>query len=359
MAQGNQPSGDRLLVMVTGAYPPDICGVGDYTGRLMAAAPASWNLLVERDWALRAAPGILRRLSRLNPSDVVVQYPTQGYGWSLIPHLLMLAGWVTRRYRSVLALHEFTSLSNKAQLALALTSHVAAHVVFTTEAERDRARAHYLFSSRVQTSVIGILSNIPRTAHPPAFGARSIDIAYFGHIRPNKGLEAFLDVMAGLRTAEPTARIAIIGEVPDGYEAFGDMAAARCRDIGATMTTGLDDADAGRALADVRLLYLPFPDGVSARRGSVLAGLGNGAIVATRVGDATPPALLPAIVACDGTTDDVAVLRQALRLSDSEAAEFQRSGCDYTATMLPRDWTQVASLYDRALGRAAFGGAAC
>lgn len=352
MARADARGGDRTLAMVTGAYPPDVCGVGDYTGRLMAAAPASWQPFVERDWSPRAAPGILRRLLRLRPRDVVVQYPTQGYGWSLVPHLLVVAGWLTRRYRPVLALHEFTSLSGKAQLALALASHAAAQVIFTTAAERDRARAHRLFSSRVPTAVIGILSNIPVAAHPPAFGARGIDIAYFGHIRPNKGLEAFLDVMTGLRAADPAVRIAVIGEVPGGYEAFGDMAAARCREIGATMTTGLDDAQAGAALADVRILYLPFPDGVSARRGSVLAGLGNGAVVATRIGAATPPALLPAIVACDGTAGDVAVLQRALRLSAAEAHALQQAGRDYIDTMLPRDWAQVAALYDRALGRA-------
>jgi len=357
MAHDNARGGDRALAMVTGAYPPDVCGVGDYTSRLMAAAPASWQPFVERDWSPRAAPNILRRLLRLRPRDVVVQYPTQGYGWSLVPHLLVVAGWLTRRYRPVLALHEFTSLTGKAQLALALASHAAAQVIFTTAAERDRARAHRLFSSRVPTTVIGILSNIPFAPHPPAFGVRGIDVAYFGHIRPNKGLEAFLNVMTGLRAADPAVRIAVIGEVPNGYEAFGDMVAERCRDIGATMTTGLDDAQAGAALADVRILYLPFPDGVSARRGSVLAGLGNGVIVATSIGDATPSALLPAIVTCAGTFEDVAVLRRTLRLSATQATSLQQAGGDYINTMLPRDWAQVAALYDRALGRAA--GPAC
>lgn len=336
--------------MVTGAYPPDICGVGDYTGRLMAAAPSSWQLLVERDWSLRAAPGILRRLLRRRPSTIVIQYPTQGYGWSLVPHLLVVIGSVTRRYRTILALHEFTSLSGKARIALAIVSHFAAHIVFTTEVERDRARATRLFASRVPTSIIGILSNIPWSAAPPAFGDRGIDIAYFGHIRPNKGLEDFLDVMAGVRRADAAVRIAIIGEIPKGYAAFGDMVAARCAAIGGTLILGLDDQAAGRMLADIRILYLPFRDGISARRGSALAGLGNGAIVASRIGDATPPALVPAVVACTGTMDDVAILLGILRGSDADAATRQQAGYAYTTTMLPRDWAHVAALYARVAG---------
>jgi glycosyltransferase involved in cell wall biosynthesis len=339
------------LVMVTGATPPDVCGVGDYTDRLVSAAPASWQLFVERDWSLRRSYSILRRLLRRQPADVVVQYPTQGYGWSLVPHFLILAGRVTRRYRPVLALHEFGSLTAKARAALALASHAASHVIFTTEVERDRAKATRLFPSRVPTSIIGILSNIPAAAHQPAFSARSIDIAYFGHIRPNKGLETFLDVIAEVRKRNPSLRSALIGEVPVGYEGFARMVDARCQGSGTVLTTGLDDDAAATVLADVRLLYLPFPDGVSARRGSVLAGFGNGALVASSVGTATPAGLLSAIIPCRGTRDDVAVLEGALRSSDAQAAVLQHAGRVYVDTMLPRDWSQMAALYDAVLGR--------
>ena len=337
------------VVMVSGAYPPDVCGVGDYTERLMTHAPANWQLFVARDWSRRSAKDIVRRLFACRPDAVVIQYPTQGYGWSLVPHLLALLGRVTGRYKAALALHEFSSLSGKAQAALALASHAATQVIFTTEVERDRARGHRLFDRDVPTSVIGILSNIPQDPDPPAFGDRRIDLAYFGHIRPNKGLEDFLDVMASMRASEPQVHIAVIGEIPTGYEAFGAMVAARCKTIGAELILGLDDTAAGRTLADVRLLYLPFHDGVSARRGSVLAGFGNGAIVATRIGEATPAALKDAVVACAGTTDDVAILRDMLRLAPEPAARWQQAGRDYVAKMLPRDWGDVVSRYDKAL----------
>ncbi|MES3045285.1 hypothetical protein [Sphingomonas faeni] len=343
---------DRPVVMVTGAFPPDICGVGDYTGRLMASAPSSWQLLVERNWTLGAAIGILRRLLQRRPSIIIVQYPTQGYGWSLIPHLLVVFGKVTGWYRSVLALHEFTSLSGKARAVLAIASHFAAHIVFTTEVERDRARADWLFSSRVPTSIIGILSNIPWTISPPPFSDRDIDVAYFGHIRPNKGLENFLEVMAGVRRANGSTRIAVIGEIPKGFEAFGEMVAARCREIDCALILNLDDEAAGRRLADIKILYLPFRDGVSARRGSALAGLGNGALVASLIGDATPKSLLPAVVPCDGSEGDVQVLLRTLRYSNAEAAVLQRAGHTYIETMLPRDWAHVVAMYESVLAAA-------
>lgn len=335
--------------MVTGAYPPDVCGVGDYTGKLVAAAPSLWRPFVERNWSLRAAIGIFRRLLRLHPSHLVIQYPTQGYGWSLVPHFIILFGWMTRRYRSALSLHEFSSLSRKARLSLALISRFVSHIIFTTEVERDRARAHWLFSPAVPTSVIGILSNIPCTMRPPAFTDRKTDIAYFGHIRPNKGLETYLDAVAAVRQADAATRTVIIGEIPKGYEAFADMVKTRCRTIGCELIIGLDDHEVGRRLADVRILYLPFPDGASARRGSLLAGLGNGAVIATTIGNATPDSLLPAVIPCSGSRDDSTILLQTLQLSNTEAEAKQQAGRNYIETMLPRDWSHVAELYEIAV----------
>lgn len=347
-AEGRHPT----TVMVSGSFPPDVCGVGDYTGRLMEAAPAHWKAFVQRDWSLSAMPAILRRLLALRPAEVVIQYPTQGYGWSVVPHLVAIAGTVSDRYHTTFALHEFSSLSKKAQLALAVVSHVAARFIFTTEAERDRARQHPLFSRRVPTAVVGIISNIPFSDTSPRFGARAIDIAYFGHIRPNKGLEAFLDVVQALRSKRPDIRIAIMGEVPAGYEAFGDMVADRFAAIGGDLILGLDDQAAARMLRDIRVLYLPFPDGVSARRGTALAGMGNGAIIATRIGTATSSALRSAVIPCDGTRRDVAVLIEALAMSDEAATKLGAQGRRYIATTLPRDWSHVAALYERALGQA-------
>ena len=342
--------GGPTTVMVSGSFPPDVCGVGDYTGRLAGAAPAHWRMFVERDWSLAAAPGILRRLLRQRPMDVVIQYPTQGYGWSVVPHLLAIFGIVTRRFRTTFALHEFSSLSKKAQLALALVSHFTARFIFTTEAERDSARFHPLFSRRVPASIVGIISNIPLSDTWPCFSARKIDVAYFGHIRPNKGLEGFLDVVEALRAARSDVRIAIIGEIPIGYEAFGEMAVRRFATIGGDMILGLDDDAAARMLRDIRILYLPFPDGISARRGTALAGLGNGAVVATRIGAATPAGLLAAVIPCDGTLLDVPVLLKALAMSDHEAAALGDRGRRYIDTALPRDWSHVAALYERVLG---------
>jgi glycosyltransferase involved in cell wall biosynthesis len=344
------PIGDtRRITIVTGAFPPDVCGVGDYTRRLVEAASPSWQVLVEREWRLRAAPGIVRRLLATRPTDVVVQYPTQGYGWSLVPHLLVVFGWVTRRYRPVFMLHEFGSLSGKARLTLALASHFACGMFFTTPAERDKARASRFFARNVSTAVVGILSNIPLDDNPPPFASRSIDLAYFGHIRPNKGLERFLNVASTLRDRSSALRICVIGEIPAGYEAFGDMVARRCEATAIDLILGLTDDEAGAILRDVKLLYLPYPDGASARRGTLLAGLGNGALVASTIGEATSAELRRAIIACAGDESDALLLTSAIGQSEADARALGDEGRRYIRSALPRDWAHVAQLYERAL----------
>ena len=338
------------VVVVTGAHPPDVCGVGTYTERLMAAAPPHWSLFVERDWSPGAAPGILRRLLRRRPGTVILQYPTENYGWSLVPHLLVAFGRLTGRWSTILALHEFTSLTRKSRTALALASRFARGIVFTTQAEREAALAHALFAARAPTRVVPILSNIPFTPAPRPFEQRSIELAYFGHIRPNKGLEAFLATIGRLRSQDGgRTRVAMVGMVPAGYESFGDSIAAGCRAVGCELILDRDESTVAALLNDIRILYLPFPDGVSARRGSVLAGFGNGALVAAPLGPATPPALAPAVIPCTGAPEDADILRAALAMPVERAAALQRAGRDYIATILPRDWAEVAALYQQAV----------
>jgi glycosyltransferase involved in cell wall biosynthesis len=343
-----QEGADKKILLVSGSYPPDVCGVGNYTERLLSAA-SGWQVLVERDWSVKVALRILRRLLKRRPSTIILQYPTQGYGWSLVPHLLVVFGALTKRYRSVLALHEFGSLSKMSRLALSLTSHFAHHVVFTAEAERGIALAHPLFSREVPTSIVAILSNIKTNVTPPAFGDRSIDIAYFGHIRPRKGLEDFLDTVGKLRQASPELSAVVFGQVPAGYEDFAEAIVERCRQLGCEVAMNLDNEAASRALSDVRILYLPYPDGISPRRGTALAGFASGAIVATRVGPATPEAIIPAIIACPTAGGDAAVLQHALKLSPEDAELLQRAGRNYLEKALPRDWGHVAELYEQAV----------
>jgi glycosyltransferase involved in cell wall biosynthesis len=105
------------VLLVTGAYPPVKCGVGDYTCHLAEAlaeisdvevgvvttgaseeptlASKVCVFRVVFDWRLRNFPQIKWALSQFCPDVVHIQYPTQGYnGWipKFLPVLIRLMG---------------------------------------------------------------------------------------------------------------------------------------------------------------------------------------------------------------------------------------------------------------------------
>src|SRR3990172_2277859 len=73
----------------TGSYPPEVCGVGDYA-QLLAKALAEMGCSVrvlKSGWRSTFSLGPAR-LTRSEPARILnIQYPTSGYGTSLLPHL--------------------------------------------------------------------------------------------------------------------------------------------------------------------------------------------------------------------------------------------------------------------------------
>lgn len=334
------------IIVMSGVYPPAICGVGDYASKLLQAPVAkSWKPFTTSDWRLWRFPRIFGALSALNPSFVFVQYPTHGYGWSIAPHLLLIGGKVLRRFKGALVLHEFSQLSWRAQLCLAVTSHFCAHILFTSHFEQERARASFLFSRRVRSSAIGIRSNIPVAPGDLSFEARPEEIGYFGHIWPRKGLETFLDVVAELKLHRPQLRAYVMGQCPAGHEQFLDMVRARCAAAGIELILDLPDAAVAERLAETKILYLPFPDGISERRGSALAGMANGALIATTLGPFSTARLGEAVLPCSGESTDWQTLWDHLDAEPAAMAARQEQARSYLGAFVPESWDDIARAY--------------
>ncbi len=106
------------IVLVTGSYPPDICGVGDYTEKLYTNAVSGiWKLCYIKKWAFSSFFSIIRKINKLKASTLVLQYPTEGYGWSIIPHLVALYYSFFTKKQFIVVLHEFSNMSLKAKMA--------------------------------------------------------------------------------------------------------------------------------------------------------------------------------------------------------------------------------------------------
>jgi glycosyltransferase involved in cell wall biosynthesis len=317
------------IAFVVGSLPPDLCGVGHYTERLASA-------LADRghDVAVLVAPAGTRHRevsARVEPGTIVhVEYPTVGIGRSLQPLRSLLA---TRR--SVLTVHEYTlahPLRKATILALVVSSR---RVVFTTEAERI-AVAHFA-PIRSRSTVIPIGSGIATVA---SSAVPDLDVTYFGLLGPDKGLETFLAAASTSARRGDQLRFAVVGGWLPSHEQYIRELMGRSSHLPVRWMGPLDEHELSLALSRAQFAYLPFPDGASERRSSLLATLGHGVPTITTEGPATTDALRRAVTFAS-SPDDVGMIVRSF--SDAERERMRREGL---AVAAEHSWTRVAELHE-------------
>lgn len=322
--------------MLLAPESPGSCGVLDYSRRLAAA-------LKEQGVAVTLARGIrndrlsLRELRAelraRRPRLLHIQYPMARYGASLLP---LVAAWLPGM-RTLVTLHEFSQAHPLRRVAALAFSRAA--LVFTTEQEEQAYRRWYPWS-RGRTQVIPLGSNIPWLADG---GKRDLDaVCYFGQIRPQRGLEAFLDLARLAQRQAPQLRFQVLGAVPAGREDYCRAlreSAADLRQLGWALEAG--DAAVAQWLAATGFVYLPYPDGASGRRGSLLAALGNGALVITTRGAQTPPELSGAVRFANSPVDALAEI--ATLRGDPEAQNRQLAAA--RAWSRVHQWSAIADAH--------------
>lgn len=278
------------VAMLTGSYPPEVCGIGDNTHVLVKALRergVEVSVVTNSTWRLRDAQTLLRRLDALAPDIVHMQYPTVGYGAGLAPHLVSL------RRPSVITLHEASQVHPLRRLSLLPLLARARAVVFTTRFERDYV-LRFLPWLRPRSHVIPIGSSIPVGAGddetPPAF-----DVCYFGLLRPDKGLEAVLHLAALAATVAPELRIGIVGQIEPRFVSYYEWLRSQPGARHVDWRLGASDAEVAAILARTPFGYLPFPDGASERRSTLQALLLNDVATLTTSGRFMTPDLAEAV----------------------------------------------------------------
>lgn len=311
------------ITIITGSLPPDVCGVGDYTHRLSEASGFTADIYYSTDWKIVSIRKHIRELIRIGNANINMQYPTQGYGWSIVPHLICLYFSLFTRYNFSVTLHEFSQLSLKARTAAWIIVLTADKLIFTNHFERDVASKTLNYIAR-KSSVIKICSNIERPSQINAINDRNYDILYFGHIRPRKGIERFLSDIAAL--SKPY-NVILMGQIPAGFESYYILIEKECKRLNIDLILNRSAGDVLKYLNNTKLAYLPFPDGASERRGTLLAAFGSGTPVFTSVGKFTTSSLKAAVISMADKElarliDDVNLLeykqREALRFLDEE-----------------------------------------
>jgi glycosyltransferase involved in cell wall biosynthesis len=311
--------------ILTGEYPPQPGGVADYTalvaGGLAAAGDAVTVFAPPADGREPEAPGVaVRRLpDRFGPRSlavldgalarwpgrVLLQYTPHAFGWKAMN--VPLCGWLWARRRPLdVMFHEVAFPFVRGQP----WKHAALAAV-----HRGMASLLIRAAARVFVSIPGwepllkqLAARAPRPVWAPVPSNVSADcpaaeaaavrgrllaadgrrlVGHFGTYGPaitHLLGPALVRVLAGA----PDVRVLLLGR---GGADFADALARDHPDLaGRLVATGPLDARAvGAHVAACDVLVQPYPDGVSARRGSVMAGLALGQPVVTTEGQLTEP----------------------------------------------------------------------
>jgi glycosyltransferase involved in cell wall biosynthesis len=292
----------RVALIVGDNHTP-YCGVKNYARSLaqaLAERGIEANVLAPHDWSSRSVKRFTRRLGKEGYDIVHLQYPSIGYRASLFPHFL---GFMKVADVSVVTVHEYSALPRLQQISTQLFRGTANSIIFCSHYERSLYNQHLRTIGAPQT-VIPIGSNVPAATTKRS---RDTTVVYFGQIRPNKGMEQFIELAK--RSIEPQRQFAfhVIGSAPRAHQKYmSDL--QRNAPHAVKWSIDLESAQVSDILARSFAAYLPFPDGVSERRGSMLAALTNGLPVLSTIGAATPPEMLPLFLPTTNSDDALSLL---------------------------------------------------
>jgi glycosyltransferase involved in cell wall biosynthesis len=324
------------VLLITGSFPPDVCGTADYTARLsesLQAAGVDARVFYRKDWGLSRVPALLREIDQMQPDLVHMQYPTTGYGWKLGPQAMgSLRSWIT-------TLHEASGAHLLRQISLYPFLLRSRHFLFTNQFEREHVRSLAPWIA-AESSTIPIGCNLPLAAARPK---RPNTVTCFGIVRPDKGLEQVFEMARLLPGLGSPARVRIVGAVMPRWQSYFEKLRRDTMHLPVDWETGLDDRAVSEALAETALAYLPYPDGASERRSSLIAMLMNRACVLTTLGKHTPEPMKSCVVAVDSPAE--AAVKAVAFLNDLEsAARVAERAAAYSAQF---SWESIAARHRR------------
>lgn len=308
------PDSSPSVWLITGEYPPDIGGVADYTALLaqhltsrgysitvVARTQSELPTRVGNDspsiqpvsgWDPVSLVRLAWLLRQCQPDVVHLQYQAAPFNRSValyaFPWIARAAGW---RGRFVATFHDLREpyLFPKARRVrrTAIRSIMAAsdRVVFTTAADLVQAG----FPGKSTWVPIG--PNVwphekldgPDQRARWGLASEAKVIAYFGFLNESKGTDALADAAATLINQGAASHLMLVGDALGASDPSNRLVAeaawGRLDTLGPdrVIRTGwLSPADTSAALSTADVAMLPYVDGASLRRGSLLACLAHG-----------------------------------------------------------------------------------
>ncbi len=322
------------ILFVTGEYPPLQGGVGAYTAALgQALIERGWQASVLTSqtvgsenaagrlpiyaeipqWGWSIWTQIRQRAQQVKADWVHVQYQTAAF--AMHPAINFAPWWWHRQhapfriawtYHDLLVPYLFPKAGARLRRWVTEQPARASDLVITTNA----GDYQQLQGKAARLAKIPIGSNIVGRQFSPAerqqrrtqrgYTAEDLVIGYFGFLNHSKGGLTLVQTLDQLVKAGQRAQLLMIGERVGASDptnfAYLRAVETLITDRGLTervrWTGQQRDSEVSADLAACDLLFLPYTDGASLRRGTLMAGLAHSCAIVTTV----PQAPLPELV---------------------------------------------------------------
>ena len=318
------------ICLLSARFPPQRCGVGDYTCYLACALarvghdvdvitcaglvddmlyPLPPNVHVRRvvsSWTITGLPDVLRHLRKVEPELLLIQYTPHAFqrrGITFAVNLLSALVRATSGVRVVTNFHELyipfdrsmqRNLGAVWQRVTALLLALGSHTLCVTASEWQRRLKGLGVGKPVQLIPVG--SNIPLTMtsaedrarlRRQLLGSSDLLVASFGarHDRDVPG------VLYALRELNKLVRARLLwvggGSLsgPDRVSIEETVRLAGLHEGDVTWTGDLPHPEVSRVLSVCDLMMLAFVDGVSTRRTSAMTAFQHGLPLLTTYGN--------------------------------------------------------------------------
>lgn len=318
------------VLFISGGFPNMLCGVGDYTFSLaqeLASLDVDVHVLTTKDtqvntdprllcnvqlhpivptWSLSDIPVIRSLIQKIGPDIIHIQYPSS-FGIANRKLLGNFLGYVARsasqrKVHILTTLHEFSERRLRWRVRAVFNILSSDVVICVNRFDVDPVR-RFRFSGQ-PVVYIPIASSIPYEQISAEYKKRvrnsiqlrdsDIILTYFGFITPLKGFEVLLEAMQILKSKHLIVKLLLISDLFTSNDEYHKniVSMIKVRDLQDNFLLGTSHyskKEVSQYLQCANMAVLPFVEGSSDRRSSLLAVLNQGIPTITTFGPHTPP----------------------------------------------------------------------
>ncbi len=372
------------IAFIAGEFQPLQGGLGDFTRELARACHAAGH---EAHILTRTAPGapayeslegmsvhrlcagwgwatwgrVAGFIRQMQPDVVNLQYQAAAY--QMHPAINLLPAMLSRRVPIVVTFHDlrvpylFPKAGPLRRQAILTMARAARAVIVTNVEDEDTLRQAGL--ARVFRISIGSniapakIEGFDRGVWLCKHGApdSAYTVGYFGFLNESKGGETLIRALAELRAQGLDVKLALIGGQTGDSDPTNQSYARRLMELASELgaqthiiTTGfLDGSGVSAAFAACDCVALPYRDGASLRRGTLMAALAHGSAIVTTTPRVALPELQHEKNALFVPPDDPPALADAIRrvLVDTELRRRLQAGSLRASRMFA--WDHIAA----------------